>query len=699
MRLFMKKLMVLLISFLAQGYILAQPINDECWTAIDLPNVDRYCSEPEEFTIVDATPSGYDGASCWRNQERSHDVWFKFVARKTAVRVTVNGRNAISNFKGTLNEPEIALYEGNCPGTINQLQCGTDDAGDNVLEIVRSQLVIGQEYIIRVDARAKNQGTFQLCVDQSNPPVESGSDCFTGAILCDKETIFVEKTQGEGMDPNEMDGACFQSDGEYDSKWFRWTCGQAGTLEFTLFPNNEPDDLDFVVWELPNGLNDCSNPILLRCMAAAPERPGSDCYGPTGLRPGEPDTEEFPGCPPGQNSFISPIDMEVGKAYALGISNFSQSGSGFTMEFGGTGEFQGPDADFMVDPSSGLKCDEVFEVTDLSGFDNGEVTGWLWNFGLGATPQSDSTQGPHNVIYNSFGEKQISLTITTDLGCQVTVIKSIFVEPCCEDLEDLVIQMDSVIDVTCGGDSTGAIFVSASGGSPDYEYSLDGVDFQKVGAFRNLPSGTYDVIARDIKGCLDTVELVVNEPPPLTVNAGPDQTIILGECIFLDAFVTPQGKIVDFSWEGGGENDIECDSCQRTKVLPSMGTSTYIITIVDEDGCIAMDTITVFVEIVRPYFAPNVISTNGDVLNDRFIIFGGPGLQAIIRLEVYDRWGELVYREENFPPGKDGLNLGYGWDGTFHGKLLNPGVFAFKAELEYLDNEVITVAGSITILH
>ena len=678
--------------------VMGQPSNDECATAIILPKTERYCSQNEEFTIEDATPSGFGAPSCWLNGQRSHDVWFKFTALKTAVRVTVKGRNMISNFSGTLNEPELALYSGNCSGTINQIQCGTDLKGDNVLEIVRSQLVVGEEYIIRVDARALNQGTFQLCVDQSNPPVEAGSDCFSGSILCDKETILVEKTSGEGMDASEMDDGCFDGPGgEHDSKWFRWTCKTSGSLLFTLFPNNEPDDLDFVLWELPNGLNDCSDRVLIRCMASW-SMLNSNCYGPTGLRDGETDISERPNCPPGQNNFIAPVDMVAGTAYALGVSNFSQSESGFTLEWGGTGEFQGPDADFIVNPNTGLKCDEVFVVTDLSGFENGVVSGWEWNFGKDAEPQSDTTQGPHNVVYTSFGLKQISLTITTDLGCKVTIIKSIFVEPCCEDLPDLEAIRDSIVHLNCGGDSTGAIFVSANGGSPDYEYSLDGVNFSKEGSFYNLKAGSYNVIARDIKGCLDTIVLTVIEPPILSVSAGPDRTINLGECIFIDAFVTPSGSVVSYKWEGGGEYDIDCDSCQRTKVLPSMGTSTYIITVRDSMGCEAIDSVTIFVEIVRPYFAPNVITGNGDNINDVFTIFGGAGLAAIITLEVYDRWGELVYKGENFPPGEEGIQMGFGWNGRFHNKKMNPAVFVYKAELKYIDNVVITITGSFTIL-
>lgn len=685
--------------------IWAQPSNDECINAIEIPSRDKYCSDRGEFTLENATPSGFGAPLCWRNMERSHDVWFSFVARRTAVRVTVIGRNSINSPSGTLNEPEAALYTGSCNGTINELDCATDLAGNEIIEMYESQLVIGRTYFIRVDARATNTGTFQLCVEQSDPPVEAGSDCGTAALLCNKKEVVVDKTFGSGADPAEMEYKCFENGvpgfAERDSKWFKWTCSISGSLTFVLTPNNPTDDLDFVLLEIP-GINDCSDRTLLRCMASG-ELPAlfpTRCHGPTGLSEGETDIDEPAGCmDPDQNNFLAPADLVAGRTYVLGVSNYSNTEAGFTLEFGGSAEFQGPTANFRVDPLSGLKCDEIFTVTDLSNFGNiGNITSWQWNFGEGAIPQDANTQGPHNVAYESFGTKTISLTIGTDLDCQVTVIRTIEVEPCCEDLEALVINRDSVYNLLCGGDSTGVIFVSASGGSPKYKFGLLGEGLSDIGRIDQLGAGIYEIVAQDIKGCMDTLEVIITEPDPLDVNAGADRTIKLGECIDIIGSVTPAGRQVSYLWSGGGSDDITCDTCPRTKVMPTMGTSTYIIQVMDSLGCTAEDSLTIIVEIVRPYFAPNAITPNGDQINDVFTIFGGSGLEAIITLEVYDRWGELVYKGENFPPGDQGINMGFGWNGYFHDKQMMPGVYAFKAKLQYIDDEIITVHGDFTII-
>ncbi len=44
-----------------------------------------------------------------------------------------------------------------------------------------------------------------------------------------------------------------------------------------------------------------------------------------------------------------------------------------------------------------------------------EVTSWEWNFGAGATPATASTQGPHQVVYNTVGPKTVTLTINGNI--------------------------------------------------------------------------------------------------------------------------------------------------------------------------------------------------------------------------------------------------------------------------------------------
>ncbi|MEY4904991.1 MAG: hypothetical protein RLZZ292_2806 [Bacteroidota bacterium] len=166
-------------------------------------------------------------------------------------------------------------------------------------------------------------------------------DCKTAKLLCNKANIFQIAQSGGGEDPTEAnDATCFFNGAptniEITSAWFKWTCETSGTLTFSISPTKQDDDVDFALYELPNGVSDCSQKQVLRCMAAGENFFPSPCMGPTGLKEGEMDVTESIGCNVGQNNFLKPLDMVQGKSYALMVNNFT-SQSSFSINFGGTG--------------------------------------------------------------------------------------------------------------------------------------------------------------------------------------------------------------------------------------------------------------------------------------------------------------------------------------------------------------------------
>jgi hypothetical protein len=166
-------------------------------------------------------------------------------------------------------------------------------------------------------------------------------DCKTAKLICNKANIFQVAQSGGGEDPTEAnDAACFfngaASNFEVTSAWFKWTCETSGTLTFSINPTKQDDDVDFALYELPNGVSDCSQKQVLRCMAAGDFSFPSPCMGPTGLKEGETDETESSGCDGTKNNFLKPLDMVKGKSYALMVNNFT-SQSSFSINFGGTG--------------------------------------------------------------------------------------------------------------------------------------------------------------------------------------------------------------------------------------------------------------------------------------------------------------------------------------------------------------------------
>ncbi|MEL6718230.1 MAG: hypothetical protein AAFP82_05905, partial [Bacteroidota bacterium] len=497
----MRKWILLSFGFLFWLSAYAQPANDNCASAIVLDELEDYCSGVGEFTNNRATDSSVPLARCFPNtNEEDADVWFTFRAKANSVNISVRGNTDI-NEGGTLRQPQFAFYDGSCDD-LREIICSDDAFGSNATSAIIADLVIGQDYFIRVDGANARQGTFQLCVNNFNQVAPPTSDCSDAVLLCDKSSLSIPFVSGRG---NREEIASSPSNCqtftcapvESNSVWYKWICEDAGSLEFTISPDNQEDDIDFVLYELPQGVNNCNNKRELRCMFSGqnvgePFSRWRDCTGDTGMASGDGDIGELCGCQNRNNNFVEAIDMEVGRAYALVVMNFSGSGAGFSIEFGGTGTFQGPQADFEVDASilidetdQVICVNEIIEIIDSSKTDIGRIVDWEWSFGQGANPTNIGGEGPHQVQYSTAGEKSIALTVEVDAGCVVTEVVDIVV------VEAPTLEFGLELP-DCGGGTNGSIDLTVNGGSFPYSFEWDGSGvFTMEDRLSNLGEGTY----------------------------------------------------------------------------------------------------------------------------------------------------------------------------------------------------------------
>jgi hypothetical protein len=529
------------------GYAQAQPTNDNCTAPIVLTNVANYCSAPAQFTNVGATPSGYGPATCFG--AASNDVWFSFVAQATDVTVVVRGA-AQQAPGGTLRNPQIALYAGACGGTINQLACQSSTNNTHIAEMSKSGLFVGTTYLIRVQGFNNAMGTFQLCITNFNPPAIPTSDCPTAAVLCDKSPFVVKSVTGAGNNITELnDASCFfggaPTNYESNSTWFVWICDQPGTLTFTLTPLSPPDDLDFVVYRLPNGVGNCQGKQVVRCVASGDFFFPSPCMGPTGLRAGETRTSIPAGCNfPNPTTWAAPLNMQTGEVYALCVNNFTSSGNGFSIEFGGTGTFLGPKADFVAVPSA-ICLGAPVEFTDASSFVLGNITQYNWSFGSDATPAVATGRGPHSVVFSEPGLHPVVLQIETNLGCKITTIKNVQVYP--------KVEVDTVISAPdCNGGTNGEITIAnIEKGTPPYLFSWRGGPFTPDNTLKGLPVGTYNVVIRDANNCETSLNIEVREKE-LTVAPDIQKPLCTGDANGIITLNVTNGKPPFlFNWGNG----------------------------------------------------------------------------------------------------------------------------------------------------
>lgn len=679
----------------------SQPSNDNCTNPIRIVDVAKYCSKVGEFSNISGTASGYGAPTCWTSS--TSDVWFIFRAIATDVSITIRGVNARNpgNAGGTLQTINAALYVGVCGGVLNQIACASDVAASGVLSLNKGSLIVGKDYLLRIDGRNNTMGTFQICINNFFPPAEAEQDCRSATILCNNNSFVNPKLSGPGVFTDEATGSCLGQgfgNSEDQSSWYTWVAKTDCRLTFTITPLNQGDDLDFAIYELPSGLRNCNDKKLLRCSATHPTAPGLFCGFTTGLNLTSKDTIEDLNCDSGEDGFCKYVDMVAGRAYALIINNFTSSGIGFSMEFGNC-EFLGPEPEFKIVPDSGLRCDTDFKIEDFSSFVAGNLTGFEWNFGVDAMPPTSNLKGPHMVRYNSFGEKFITLTLTTDLGCKISKIKRIVAEPCCEDFPTLEVIIDSIYDVKCFGDKNGRVVFRGAKGNPYtdqqsqaqyYTFSLDGINFLPLTSLDNLPAGNYTLFIQDRKGCVSSIPFEIKQPPQIQVDAGPDIEINLGDGVDLKASATPN-NFYTYSWSTQG--NIICSNCQSTSLVPTK-EGYYTVTAIDQNGCIGKDSL--YIRIKKEYniYTPNVISVNGDNVNDFFIVKANAALESLDAIDIFDRWGGKVFSRRSVNKSDfDKL-----WDGTLHGEKVNPGVFAFVIVGRFIDGTVKEFGGDLTVL-
>ncbi len=166
-------------------------------------------------------------------------------------------------------------------------------------------------------------------------------------------------------------------------------------------------------------------------------------------------------------------------------------------------------------------------------------------------------------------------------------------------------------------------------------------------------------------GCTSTDTVLVNSLPQPFVDAGPDLSILSGQTIVIGG--SPTGNSgVTYAW---GPSTGLGDPISPNPVAGPAGTTSYIVTVTDSAGCTASDTM--ILDVVPSIWFPDGFTPNGDAVNDTWVIdyiFLFPECEV----EVYNRWGELLFR-----------SVGYNtpWDGRYDNKDLPVGTYYYIIKL------------------
>ncbi|GIV33764.1 MAG: hypothetical protein KatS3mg031_1299 [Chitinophagales bacterium] len=235
---------------------------------------------------------------------------------------------------------------------------------------------------------------------------------------------------------------------------------------------------------------------------------------------------------------------------------------------------------FTIFEPDSLKID-VVSTTDATclGISDGSIT--LSGSG-GTPPYSFSYNGgpfQSSPTFNGLTAGDFPFTIRDDKFCETTDSFTIGFTT------TVLLQVLNQVNVACNGDSSGSITVAASNGTPPYQYSLDGVNFQNSGTFNNLPVGNYTVTARDAIGCLALQQVSITQAPPLNIT--------LIRTVPASCFNSQDG-LVEVNVTGGtAPYSFLWSNNRTTQNLINVGGGTYTLTVTDGNNCTATFSATV----------------------------------------------------------------------------------------------------------
>ncbi|HQW56806.1 MAG TPA: hypothetical protein PK076_11795, partial [Saprospiraceae bacterium] len=69
-------------------------------------------------------------------------------------------------------------------------------------------------------------------------------------------------------------------------------------------------------------------------------------------------------------------------------------------------------------------------------------------------------------------------------------------------------------------------------------------------------------------------------------------------------------------------------------------------------------------------------------------------ITSILKFDIFDRWGNHLFGKANILPGDEFA----GWDGTFHGKVMNTSVFVFKLVYKNSRGEILERFGTFGLI-
>jgi gliding motility-associated-like protein len=307
-------------------------------------------------------------------------------------------------------------------------------------------------------------------------------------------------------------------------------------------------------------------------------------------------------------------------------------------------------------------------IGDVVTFNAKDGAQYLWT-GPNGFSSASASPSINSAVLADAGKYYV--TVTTTGGCVNNDSTVVSVNP-------LPVADAGQDNSFCEGNS---IVLQASGGSAYAWAPVTGLSSAAVSNPVASPAvtTTYIVAVSSQFGCKasDTVRITVLVKP--VADAGPDKKMSEGQTIQLTG--TAGGDVTNYFWT---PNQYINDISSLTPMVSPTSDLIYTLHVASGNGCgIATDEVKV--RVFKKIIIPNAFSPNGDGINDRWII-EALDTYPESTTEVFNRWGQVVFRSRGYP---------IAWNGTFNGAPLPVGAYYYIIDRK---NDFPVLSGWIMIV-
>lgn len=327
-------------------------------------------------------------------------------------------------------------------------------------------------------------------------------------------------------------------------------------------------------------------------------------------------------------------------------------------------------SDFNTFDISQNEIDDTICYGDALNFLNTSVSTNQYKWIYDVNNQTSSAKDLNNVIFNSPGEKKVTLQVSsTENSCKDTLTKIIYIKP--------LPKVEGIEQVICVGKGQ-TIKLETKDTLANTKYTWNKTDLSPT------KTETYIVTAKDtLDNCSNSDDVLMVVIQPID-HIDWDTTIVIGDAIKLP--INNQYNTVLFNWNP--TEGLSCKDCSFPLIQP-LADIIYTVEMKDKLNCFTETGI--FKITVKPdtYIKlPTTFTPNGDGNNDVLYVRGW-GIKELVTFEIYNRWGALLFQTND---------INTGWDGYYKDELQNKEMYVYKVTAKSWLNKEITEQGYVHLL-